>query len=419
MAAHQVTDLMSHVFISYSKKDITFARHLKWLLEAHGMRVWMDEKSIDPSEDWWATIESSVENCSALVVIMSENSHHSRWVRREVLLAENLEKPLFPVLLNGQVWTQLADIHYADMRAGTRAELPEEFARALASALSVEPVRVQPARPRSSRRRILFASAGMIIVALLAFAVIVAANPFDSVRTPTPFDPFREAERLITETEMARIAALTTPNHTQTVQAILERFLTETSAARPTDTTLPTNTSTPRPTAPVVMATQFTADEPPGAAEEVAAEPAESESVPPTATRRPTDPPTQTATPDRQGTATEQAYVAANLLQAAQQEQATLEASCPGSPSPSRLESGMTARVTEGGLPSRLRLQPDTYAEILETIPQLQQFTVVDGPECDEQQQLRWWQVEYRGTVGWVAEGVADEYYVEPVDERD
>jgi hypothetical protein len=410
---------MSHVFISYSKKDIGFARHLKWLLEAHGLRVWMDEKSIDPSEDWWATIESSVVSCSALVVIMSENAHHSRWVRREVLLAENLGKPLFPVLLNGQVWTQLADIQYADMTAGTRAELPDEFSRALTTALAVEPMRagaVSPRRRRNTRQRLLV-GAGLLTLALVVFAVILASNPFDEVRTPTPFDPVREAERLITETELARISFLTTPNHTQTVQAILERFLTETRAAQPTDTPLPTDTITPKPTEPVVMATSALADEPPGAADEVAAEAVVESPASPTATRRPTDLPTQTATPDREATATAQTQLAASLLESARLEQATLEASCPGSPSPSRLQSGVTARVTEGGLPSRLRSQPATGGEVLETIPQLEQFTVVAGPECDEQTQLRWWQVDYRGTVGWVAEGVADEYYVEPVEE--
>lgn len=399
---------MSHIFISYSKKDIVFARHLKWLLEARGFRIWMDEKSIDPSDDWWETIEASVVNCVAFTVIMSDNARQSRWVRREVLLAENLGKPLFPVLLDGQVWTQLADIQSADMTAGTRAELPDEFLRALKTALNVKNLQTPSALPRkrSSARRRLLISAALLAMALVAAVLIVISNPFNAAETPTPFDPVREAERLITETEFARIAFLTTPNHTQTVEAILNQFFTETQAAAATDTPFPTDTAT----ATVGVTEEVIV----GETEAVEASEATERTDTPTQTEQPSDTPTRTPTPNQGQTQTAEAQLAATLLQSARLEQATLQASCPRSPSPSRLRAGIVARVTEGGLPSRLRSEPNTGAEVLASIPQLEEFAVVEGPECDEQQ-LRWWQVDYQGTVGWVAEGVGEEYYLEPV----
>jgi hypothetical protein len=422
---------MSHIFISYSKKDIEFARHLKWLLEAQGFQIWMDEKGIDPSDDWWETIEASVVNCMALVVIMSDNSRHSRWVRREVLLAENLSKPLFPVLLGGQVWTQLADIQSADMTAGVKSDLPDEFLRALRQAIkgkSKLPDTVQlprPVQPKKPRRRGLWIGVALGALALIAVALLALATPSATTETPTPFDPVREAERLITETELARIAFLTTPNHTQTVEAILNRFLTETSVAAvtntpvPTDTLVPTDTPIPTDTLrPTVRATEEEA----GGVEVFAPDVSPTRTATMTFTTtlsptpQPSNTPTSTATPNVQQTTTSEAELAATLLQSARDEQATLAASCPGSPLPARLRIGITARVTEGGLPSRLRAAPDTAAEQLETIPQLEAFEVVGGPECDEAQQLRWWQVDYQGTVGWVAEGVGDEYYLEEVE---
>jgi hypothetical protein len=87
---------------------------------------------------------------------------------------------------------------------------------------------------------------------------------------------------------------------------------------------------------------------------------------------------------------------------------------CSGSPSPSLVHVGIVGRVTAGGLPSRLRDTPSTNGAILATIPQLRQFTVVGGPVCDDVQHLRWWQVDYLGRIGWTADGIGDEYFLEP-----
>lgn len=122
---------MSYIFISYSKRDIEFGRYLRGLLGKAGFEVWMDELGIDPSEAWWEDIEQSITNCGAFVVIMSPNARESRWVRRELLLAERLQKPIFPVLLDGDAWSQLADIQYENMRAGLNGNLSDRLVRSL------------------------------------------------------------------------------------------------------------------------------------------------------------------------------------------------------------------------------------------------------------------------------------------------
>ena len=75
---------MDHLFVSYSKKDIRFARHLRKLLEDEGFGVWMDESKLVPSEQWWPAIERNIDSCAAFLVIMSANSKGSRWVEREI-----------------------------------------------------------------------------------------------------------------------------------------------------------------------------------------------------------------------------------------------------------------------------------------------------------------------------------------------
>ena len=101
---------MTHVFISYSKKNIEFARYLRGLLQDHGFTVWMDETKLVPSERWWTRIEQNVKTCAAFVIIMSPEAKDSDWVEREILVAEKTKKPIFPVLLAGEAWSRLGNI---------------------------------------------------------------------------------------------------------------------------------------------------------------------------------------------------------------------------------------------------------------------------------------------------------------------
>lgn len=122
---------MSQVFVSYSSRDIVFARHLKRLLEAAQFTVWIDESRLTTSKRWWTTIERAIEVSAAVIVVMSPNSRISDWVERELLYAEKLGKPVFPILLAGDEWPRLANIQYADMRTGVDAQLSDSFVREL------------------------------------------------------------------------------------------------------------------------------------------------------------------------------------------------------------------------------------------------------------------------------------------------
>jgi hypothetical protein len=43
---------MSHIFISYSRKDIDFAQKIVDALSANNLDTWIDWKSIPKGEDW-------------------------------------------------------------------------------------------------------------------------------------------------------------------------------------------------------------------------------------------------------------------------------------------------------------------------------------------------------------------------------
>jgi len=118
---------MTHIFISYSKQDIDFARYLRTLLESSGLRVWIDEERIESGGRWWKIIESNIDVCAAFLVIMSPHAEESDWVEREILRAELKKKPIYPVLLTGDSWSRLANIQYEDFRIGLHAKLSARF----------------------------------------------------------------------------------------------------------------------------------------------------------------------------------------------------------------------------------------------------------------------------------------------------
>ena len=113
---------MTYVFISYSKQNRAYVRRLSDHLEATGFDVWMDS-ALEPSEDWWKTIVQAIKNCAAFIVVMTPESDNSRWVQRELTLADELHKPMFPLLLDGDAnlvnsdnWSIFIRTQYTDVR---------------------------------------------------------------------------------------------------------------------------------------------------------------------------------------------------------------------------------------------------------------------------------------------------------------
>lgn len=84
---------------------------------------------------------------------------------------------------------------------------------------------------------------------------------------------------------------------------------------------------------------------------------------------------------------------------------------CPNAP-PLRLIVQERGRVIPDNEHLNLREGPGLDYEALQRIRPGEDFFVLDGPVCDGT--YAWYEVEYRGQRGWVAEGDLDEYYAEP-----
>ncbi|HLU10965.1 MAG TPA: SH3 domain-containing protein [Oceanobacillus sp.] len=84
---------------------------------------------------------------------------------------------------------------------------------------------------------------------------------------------------------------------------------------------------------------------------------------------------------------------------------------CFGAPTPHMLL-GLSGYVTLG--PSNnLRVQPSLDAAVVGQMPGGSMFTVLAGPTCANG--YNWWQVNHNGLIGWTAEGIGNQYWIEPV----
>jgi hypothetical protein len=120
---------MSHIFISYSKKNKIYARALADHLEAKGFKVWIDDE-IDYGEVWERKMFSAIDDCAAFVVIMTPEAYKSDWVLRECEYASRKKKPQFPLLLDGEEFPRYMTHQWLDVRD---RQLPsEEFLSTLA-----------------------------------------------------------------------------------------------------------------------------------------------------------------------------------------------------------------------------------------------------------------------------------------------
>jgi formylglycine-generating enzyme required for sulfatase activity len=86
------------IFVSYSKKDKTFAHKLADDLEAAGYDIWID-REIEGGVEWRKTIEEKLRAAREVIVIISPNSIVSKWVNHEATIAHGMNKKIFPLLI--------------------------------------------------------------------------------------------------------------------------------------------------------------------------------------------------------------------------------------------------------------------------------------------------------------------------------
>lgn len=92
---------MSHdVFISYSSKNTKVAQAVCHVLEQHNIRCWIAPRDIPPGAEYGDHIDDAIKNAKVVVVLFSEDSAASTWVKGEINIAFEEQKVIIPFRLD-------------------------------------------------------------------------------------------------------------------------------------------------------------------------------------------------------------------------------------------------------------------------------------------------------------------------------
>jgi WD40 repeat protein len=90
---------MSHIFVSYSRKDLDFAQKIVDALAANDLDTWVDWKSIPKGEDWEQEIYRGIEEADAFLFLLSPDSVTSEMCNREIAHAVENGKRILPIVI--------------------------------------------------------------------------------------------------------------------------------------------------------------------------------------------------------------------------------------------------------------------------------------------------------------------------------
>lgn len=231
---------MSQIFISYSRKDIAFARRLAGDLEKAGYNVWWDLTDLRGGDDWPRVIPAAIEASQYVIVVMSPNSAISDWVEKEYTQALGLRKKIIPIMLRpSRVPFALNTINYVNFASGEYADNFKNLLTALG--YTGEP----PTEPKKSVLPPMLQKYGipiligfLILLALLSTLITPPLTPGALTPTPTVL-PSRTPTVVFTPTNTPTVSPTISPTVSPTVT--FTPTITETPTSRPTFTPSPTN----------------------------------------------------------------------------------------------------------------------------------------------------------------------------------
>ncbi len=106
---------MTDIFISYSRKDIAFARLLHQSIKDSGLDSWIDWERIPVGERWWSEIQQAIEHANLFMFIISKHSVGSDVCKDEINIALRNNKKIVPIVIDN-VAKEALDEFIPDLR---------------------------------------------------------------------------------------------------------------------------------------------------------------------------------------------------------------------------------------------------------------------------------------------------------------
>jgi CheY-like chemotaxis protein len=106
------------LYVSYGHRaDRQYVAALAKYLAREGLSTWYDE---DPASarQWDGARNARIDGCAVFLVVMTSDAEKSHWVFREISRAEEMHKPIVPLLLSGGVYRIVAQHEIEDVTGG-------------------------------------------------------------------------------------------------------------------------------------------------------------------------------------------------------------------------------------------------------------------------------------------------------------
>jgi formylglycine-generating enzyme required for sulfatase activity len=210
---------MTQVFISYSRKDITFIDRLAADLKNAGIDVWYDVTRIAGGARWRSEIENALRNSQYVIVVLSPDSIVSEWVEREFLFSSNLKRKIIPLMYRScEVPLNYVDLNYIDVQGDNYSRNLDELLKALDVGSTVSSLPASRAENPSAKwkpQHLALIGGGAILTAVLLGSFLMRGLfPLE----PAPTERLTVTETIFTPTVTA-IPVSATPAPTEITDA--------------------------------------------------------------------------------------------------------------------------------------------------------------------------------------------------------
>jgi TIR domain len=107
------------LFVSHVTEDRTAASQVVDELERRGVRCWIAPRNVRPGGTFDDDIADAIESCRAMLLIFSSRCNESEYIRREITVAENVNKIIIPFRIEDVepkrgLSVRLANLHWID-----------------------------------------------------------------------------------------------------------------------------------------------------------------------------------------------------------------------------------------------------------------------------------------------------------------
>ncbi|MCX7359314.1 MAG: toll/interleukin-1 receptor domain-containing protein [Alphaproteobacteria bacterium] len=218
---------MADIFISYASEDRNRVRPLAEALQERGFNVWWD-RSLAAGQDYTAIIEKELKDAKAVIVLWTQSSANSTFVRDEAGRARD-EGRLVPIMLDSvQIPLGFGAFQAEDFtrwNGGANAPQMQLLVEVLSAKLSGREVNSNEIQRRRSRLGMRVRIVSVLTVIALIAGIAWVVNDFVRPNPPPP-DLRAELLRLLADGQLTPEQAI------QLAQILESGALGETSEAR-------------------------------------------------------------------------------------------------------------------------------------------------------------------------------------------